>query len=428
MILSKYNSYIKLTDNSFLITNQLSGNIDILDVSLYELLQAEIFEKESVELKETKKYLLERGYLVSNKIDEDCYYTEKKEKIMAITENRTKIHTIIVTYQCNFKCDYCFEKFNNSKTMDWKMVDIVFKHIREFDKDKQYKNPIGLFGGEPLMMENRELVEYILDQGASLGYKFFIPTNGYSLERYSNLLHNYQFKTIQVTLDGPEFIHNQRRILKGSTKGTYQQIFQGICKALDLDLPISIRINIDETNVQYLNQLITSFQRYKWFKYPNFRAYLSPCRSDSGRCFRDFRPERLNQIWQNLDPEHRKLVHLTQEPARRIKPSIYNCEACFCQLFYDPSGLLYPCAEAINNPEMIIGSYLPKIEFNHTYQLLLNRHSFNQDSSCSRCNNFQICASGCPYRALLDKGTVSHQDCDSFEEIKYYLKNLISKK
>ncbi len=426
MILSKYNSYIKFTDKLFLITNQLSGNIDVINDSMYGLIQAEIFEEESAKLKETKKYLFARGYLVSNKIDQDSYYAEQKAKILAITKNYTRIHTIIVTYQCNFYCNYCFEKFNHSNmVMDREMVDRVFEHIREFDKGKQYKNPIGLFGGEPLMVENRELVEYILDQGASFGYQFFIPTNGYSLGEYSNLLHNYQFKTIQVTLDGPDFIHDQRRVLKGFAEGTYQKIVQGINKALDTDLPISIRINIDETNVQYLNQLITNFQRYRWFEYSNFRAYLTPCRSDPGRCFRDFKPEMLDQIKQNLGPELRKIVDLTKEPARRLIPSIYNCDACFRQLFYDPSGVLYPCAEAIGHSEMIIGNYLPKIEFNDTYQQLLNRHIFNQESNCVYCNNFQICASGCPYRALLDSGTVSSQDCGAFEEFKYYLRNLI---
>lgn len=43
-------------------------------------------------------------------------------------------------------------------------------------------NVITLYGGEPLLAENKDIVTYIVEEGVKRGYKFEAITNGYDLD------------------------------------------------------------------------------------------------------------------------------------------------------------------------------------------------------------------------------------------------------
>ena len=47
---------------------------------------------------------------------------------------------------------------------------------------------ITLFGGEPLLRENKDIVAYILQKGKEYGYTFTAISNGYDLDAYEDWL------------------------------------------------------------------------------------------------------------------------------------------------------------------------------------------------------------------------------------------------
>lgn len=71
-----------------------------------------------------------------------------------------------------------------------------------------------------------------------------IITNGYGLTKeISDELVQMQIKTAQVTIDGPEEIHNRTRFLKNG-EGTYRRIINNLLQAnMDIVLHISIHQN-----------------------------------------------------------------------------------------------------------------------------------------------------------------------------------------
>lgn len=420
MIPSKYNSYLKINQDYYLITNILAGYNDIISRSIYDFLRGEEGVEEDPEL---LNYFIERGYLVDADLEEDFLFDQKKLEMWHRTIQQAKIHSIIVTYDCNFQCQYCFETHKHgTMRMDFETIDQVFRCIESLDKGKESKNLIGLFGGEPLLLENRDIVRYALAKGNSLGYRYFIPTNGYYLEEYVELLKHYQLALVQVTLDGPARIHDARRNVRSGSGGTFAKIVQGIRKALEHAIPLMIRINVDRENVPYIKELIDFFVQQGWLRNEHFHYTLAPCRHDPGRCFRDFSVEMRALISQYLAPEQHSTV-LVHEFVRRLRVSLHNCDACFRQFFYSPDGKIFPCSESIGNSDLVIGEYIPVFRLHNNYNLLVKRNILHHDMACATCKHHPICMGGCPYRAWLDRGSLTERDCGTLREIRNGLAN-----
>jgi uncharacterized protein len=420
-----------MDDENLILANLRNGQSDVVERPVHEICKTEQF----AQYEEFVDYAVERGYLVPDDSMEEAIFAEELHRMVQNCQERSKIHAIVMTYDCNLQCAYCFERYRGEgvgRTMTKERIDRIYTIVQDFDHDQPQKNPINLFGGEPLLPEHREIVEYCLEKGHQLGYSFFVPTNGYSLESYAEILSRYTFSVIQVTLDGSQEVHDQRKILKSGKGGTFEQILKGIHCALDHDLPIRVRVNVDESNVNSLLPLMQRLEGEGWFERNNFSIYLSPCRHGVGRCFMDFEDAlhvQTRTILKDFRYAHR--VEVSSEVPRRvlsggqaIRLSMYNCDACFRQFFYDPLGTIYPCAESIGNDAMRIGFYDPDLKFTDTYHHLLQRNLRDNPTNCRSCEHFLLCSGGCPYRALVDHGSLRQGDCGTFQEITKCLVNM----
>jgi len=93
-----------------------------------------------------------------------------------------------------------------------------------------------LFGGEPLLLPAKPTVISLLQRVAARGHRANIITNGYSLAHFLDVFDVYHnaIESVQITLDGTEMDHNQRRVLK-SGSGTFAQIVTNIDAFLNRD-------------------------------------------------------------------------------------------------------------------------------------------------------------------------------------------------
>ncbi len=85
-------------------------------------------------------------------------------------------------------------------------------------------------------------------------FSFSMVTNGYLLgQRLCQELAEMGLKSVDITLDGPEFIHDGRRpTIKG--RSTFNKIVANILEVRDL-IKITIRVNIDNKNHMHLESL-----------------------------------------------------------------------------------------------------------------------------------------------------------------------------
>lgn len=139
---------------------------------------------------------------------------------------RTLHLTINPTLACNFNCEYCFESSHPVKHMSDNIEDDIIKFIK--NKDLVNKIKVTWFGGEPLLAFKRiiSLSERIL--GLGYDYSAGMITNGYLMtEDVIRKFKDLRIRTVQITIDGNETLHNKRRALKNGGK-TYNKILDNI--------------------------------------------------------------------------------------------------------------------------------------------------------------------------------------------------------
>ena len=123
------------------------------------------------------------------------------------------IPTFLLTYGCNFRCSYCYEKHVRKKgkeAIKQRITPEMVRGLFQYFTDHAYTaGDVTLFGGEPLLPENEDVVREILDQAKARDLYVSVVTNGYTLDSYAPLLSKVKLRTIQITLDGDRERHNR---------------------------------------------------------------------------------------------------------------------------------------------------------------------------------------------------------------------------
>lgn len=381
------------------------------DLTIYNLISGGMlhltgayFEKMSQYLKKNNINLLPDdliAQLISGKMLIDIDFDEFEYLKLLDTYSRfspTNLNlTIAPTTKCNFSCTYCYEKGNieycdMNKNTQRKLIEWIRKQMN------QYKRlSIAWYGGEPLLnidcIENisKELINEGIDFSAS------IVTNGYNLTlKNALLLKKNQVKKIQITLDGPEEIHDQRRFTYTGGK-TFKKILENIQTCCEV-IPISIRVNIDKDNVQYIDKLIETLDTYQLNN--KVHLYIAPVENITGTncnsscCFsnRDFANIALDFYYHNINRGYFNHTIYSFKPV--------NCGAvCFSSYVVDSLGNLYKCWDDIGILDEKIGSIFEPLQINKNALKWLSYDCFS-DEECRTCKMLPVCMGGCPNKPI----------------------------
>ena len=437
---------VKLDDGNYFLLNPYSGLADIIDEETRELLESGSSDMDDE--RETVCILKKRGHLVEEGEEDDFFeYLKKYAESLHENASNQSIHIIIPTYECNLRCPYCYEKHlyqknvNLKTVMDEKIVDAVFEAILSLDTENERGKQIALYGGEPLQLKNLPIIEYILKKGDKLGYSFGATTNGADFYHFVPLLSEFDSEGVQITIDGPKGVHDKRRFRKGG-KGTFDDIVKGIDLAVEHDIPVRIRVNVDFDNIKHVPELADFFREKGW--YPHVKAYasgvfLSDCATYSPVIPQEnfseemidlfFKDERMEALRGTFGSFGFILGHLFLD--RSFSPRFWSCSAHTSLFYYDPFGDIYPCGEALGHQEHTIGKYIPELKFNDSLQYWRKRTIFTVHE-CAECNLAFFCGGGCAYRAYRKTGTIYGPYCEHVKSsLKYevpYLYHLTKKK
>jgi len=169
------------------------------------------------------------------------------------------------TTKCQFSCFYCFEKKNNKEdNMNDGTAEQLLKWLSEyFDVNKAVTSlRFILFGGEPLV--RKDLIKKVLPVFESLARKLKkdfwteIITNGEMLDRKTGrFLSEYNWKRVQITLDGPERMHDLRRFGRNK-KPSFAKIIDNIKMLVDNNYieTIDLRVSFDKETSDSVPELI----------------------------------------------------------------------------------------------------------------------------------------------------------------------------
>ena len=169
---------------------------------------------------DVRERLASRGHITRRSVEEELRDVELLGRIHARTEARITVAPVILpTYNCNFRCPYCFERHRLSRGEEWleasmkpEMVDAVFSALKRQREKGRIIEGCSLYGGEPFLKENKETVRNICEHAKEMGLKLSAITNGYDLEHYIDLLKEYEFRNLQITVDGVGSTNDRRRL------------------------------------------------------------------------------------------------------------------------------------------------------------------------------------------------------------------------
>lgn len=428
--ISSYTIPIRLEKekDKYMLIHGYTGAIDIVSVELWKDIQS-IGEKNNL-IQPMVEHLLKRGYLTTKTQDEEYAYVARMARALhKRDEILHKSFTWIVSYNCNFRCPYCFEgrdkkDSTHSFTFTKDMVDRTYRAMEEIESRKELRNHcISLYGGEPLLKENKEVIRYIVSEGQKRGYIFHAITNGYDLDYFMDLLGKEAINHLQITIDGTKEYHNQTRV-HYQDPNSFDKIISNIRQILDadLDVQVGIRVNTDNHNLYDFENLKGFFAEKGFFKHPNFRVYSALVINNDAMTEQekeqvDITSSKIFLEQQRKDGNisscngyhslYKKLSDAIRNQKAIALTSIY-CASQAGGYVFSPFGEIYPCWDVVGNKEFQIGQLHPdSIQW---YEAELNKwrsHDIST-SSCQHCKFAFLCGGGC--QAMKNKQCVYFQE------------------
>lgn len=455
-IITKYILICKIGENKNILVNMLNSAVDIIDDNTkkkIEDMQEKIKEITQEEEPELYEKLKARGYIYESEEDEIAV-RDRIIQMDSIVRDKFKHSgfTICPTMGCNLRCTYCFESEDLHKdfsVMTEQQVDSICKYILEKKIEREANNPeinkvnpiqIKLFGGEPLLKCNKRVIKKILHFSYENNIRVAIITNGTTIPDYMTLLEEYKkIIAIQITVDGPERIHDQRRIRADGT-GTFREICKNINLILGLGITIQFRINVDKENIYYMNELEDIVKRNGWDKNPLFIPYASPVLDFCGNIEGALREHELYEIlleegyYGKKDSFIKRIVspcigyvEKFFDESVRIKPwKTSYCEATSGgELCFSPDGLIATCLTYIGKGELSVGKFDEEEVHIDTDKLKLwSERNILRIEKCKKCKFAFLCGGGCPVMALETNGNIDCCVCsDIAATIQTYIKH-----
>lgn len=404
---SIYNYWYKSTDGKVnLLYNTYTGalafvqNCDLSDVS--NLLE----NPNNLTLRTNRDDLFSKmfecGFVVEDNVNEIEFV--KFRAFRGAFERRNLSITMLPTRACNFRCIYCFESEIN-ETITIQDCNNVLKFINsEIQRVKPEGISISWYGGEPLLAYDRikQLSSELINIASAnkIRYEANIVTNGYLLtEEIARELINSNVKLIQITLDGPEEVHNRRRPLK-NRKPTFGRIKEAIIIAKKYFDHVDIRLNIDRDNA---NAVLEFLRKTDWLYGKNtvvrpgkLRDYTQKC-ADFAPQEKGFSAHEYNAIYEAI----RKITSDKEEDIDTVFPNALPVRSFYCgaQVFgtytVGPNSRVYKCTSHLDIGDEVgyikEGKFIPNQQYINYF---FEKHPCDTEP-CKSCKLLPLCMGGC---------------------------------
>lgn len=398
---SKYNIPVGISEVNGVpkgIYNTSSGNYIALTKEQQSTFSA--LAEGNIDFNNKTKELFESGILIDARIDE--LKTIWHAFNSARTYKKAPQLTIAPTMNCNFGCYYCFEDHEKG-VMSEKVQDGLIDFIEHsiLSKDQKFLS-VTWFGGEPLMGMKaiRRITDHIFrlkDQGRIEEYQCDMITNGFQLnKKLAKELIELGVSKLQITLDGPKFIHDQRRTLKGKGGETYDKIVSNI-----LDLPdgidIVIRINVDKGNASHVDTLLRDLQELKIFD----RAHVSVAKVEDFQGHKELPSSFMTSMEYatfESDLKSKAIANGWPLHINSLSPSIAGvCQVDSVNSFVvDNKGELMKCWAELGNKGHIVGNVTNPKEWSTVKSTVLTERDPFDDAECLECQLLPTCMGSCP--------------------------------
>ncbi len=236
-------------------------------------------------LTEEENKLLDELYSSKQILHKDVIAKIEQELIetseLYMDKFNVKAFTLNLTHECNFRCVYCYQnKYKDipkyKKFMTIKDIDLIKEYLSQSCFEINEINEIILSGGESLLPQNIDTINYVLNSFQSK--KFSIFTNGVNLFDYRKHINYSLIDKFQVSLDGTDDIIKSINQYSGSM--IFEKIINGIKYIESLNKEISIAIMWTKELEPYIDDFIELLRRNDLIKKPNIKISISLIKND----------------------------------------------------------------------------------------------------------------------------------------------------
>lgn len=381
---------------------------------------------------QTRGFLADRGYIVSDDLDEDAYVAELCRRIHSQEQKRIMV-ALIPSYRCNFNCAYCFERgLRGKKDQDFfktimplSIVDEVFRYIDSCGGQRKNVNEVTLFGGEPLLPENKTVVEWICRQCIRRGLPLSCVTNGYFLDEYVHTLQAFKKGCVKITLDGTQAVHDLRR--SPASGGSFDRICRNIDAALAAGIQVGVRTNVNRANLDQIDPLTAFYRERGWIGKENFNYYFKatiPCLEPEENRVSDV--EVINYLDKQICEDcHNSTYNILYRQLRGMlcQGQAAFFKAGFCgahsgNITVDPFGDVFSCWDTMDREDCVVGHVDfagGGIAFHPNFAKWIE-HTVDQIPMCKDCKYKLFCGGGCTAQSLMAYNDTEHAMCNEFQK------------
>lgn len=428
MRVSKFNIVEQVAEqpDQVFVINLLSREADILTTDEADSLLKKQVPTDPKLLTIFKK----KGYVVEPD-KEDTHWREMYLKFLNARRQGEVQVFFVPTYACNFACEYCYQDEYQTSTqpLNPDLIDSFFKAlVTQFSGTPYY---ITLFGGEPLLSgkEYRASLALFFDRVRESKLSLAVVTNGYYLSEFVPTFKTLNMREVQVTLDGPPQIHDQRRRKKDGGS-SFTQIAQGIQDCLDAGIQVNLRVVVDKQNLPFLPELADFAEKQGWVDHPLFKTQLGRnyelhhCQAQRNQLY-----DRLNlyeDLYQLLKTNpilgkfHRPAFSIARflfEHGELPDPLFDSCPGCKTEWAYDVQGKIFACTAMVGKPGEDIGHFYPEFNLDENQVWDWDERDLLSIPGCRDCDVSLACGGGCAAVAKTKHGTLHAPDCRPVKEL-----------
>ena len=400
MYWSKYNILSKSEKYGFLLFNTMSLafiRINEQDIDMWKKLRE---TPDSYTNFQNYDFLIKARILVDNQEDDLNVY------LADVLKNRYNSSdmalTILPTRGCNFGCIYCYEQDRPNVLMNEQTEKAIVKFVCSNSNLKRLS--VVWYGGEPLLNFDSMVRLTKMFKQLNIEYSAKIVSNGYLLTKEkADLMKDLAIRNIQITFDGSEEIHNQRRFLLGG-QPTYRKIMDNLKYLLSInkEITIDIRTNIDRRNKDDYNKFYQDFKSEindkRVTMYPGFVSDLlsSECVSPEFNISEGgYKAQFILDIFDKYGIEIKSFL-----------PK-YRRHSCVASKYFafviGPEVELHKCWRMVGNQKEAIGNVNDGSFDMVKFSKYLIGADYTLDSKCLQCEFITLCGGGCPLVRMRNK-------------------------
>lgn len=323
-----------------------------------------------------------------------------------------------VTTNCNIGCTYCYEEGVVGKKMSDDVVAGVLRWVeRRIVYDGVRQVYPSLFGGEPLMYP--KVLFALMDGLAELSERYDVDhwftssSNGTLLTPdLAQTLAEKGLRQIQISLDGPEHSHDERRIGKRG-QPSFEPSLRGIRTAIDWIPNVTVKVNFDRHNREAIAELYDFLVEEDLASRVDVKLETVAYQFGSGTVHDPAfvippeSPELADAYLELMIEAQRRGIRVNRETAHTT-PCMFTADHA---VIIGPDGNIYKCISLVGRDEFRVGTVFEDDYLETEYALQMDNVKRTEECWEEACPYIPVCAGGCAYESIVRTGRYDVRFC-----------------